>query len=155
MTWNPAALPRSLIFLRLQPFGQKVAGSLSSNSPSAQARGELGSWGVGIKRPFKFQLQKSRGGLAKLQSWNPVALWVPIPQVRNSAAPPPALGELQSWALMAGPVVVPGQPDQSLLVKAVRHTEKNPRVPPRKLGPKLADPDILHRGFGDRLLGRL
>ena len=56
---------------------------------------------------------------------------------------------------MAGPVVVPGQPDQSLLVKAVHHTERDPRMPPRKTGPKLADPDILHRGFGDRLLGRL
>ena len=56
---------------------------------------------------------------------------------------------------MAGPVVVPGQPGQSLLVKAVRHTEKNPRVPTRKLWPKLADPDILHLVFGDRLLGRL
>ena len=54
-----------------------------------------------------------------------------------------------------GPVVVPGQPDQSLLVKAVRHTEKDLRMPPRKTGPKLADPDILYRGFGDRLLGRL
>ena len=56
---------------------------------------------------------------------------------------------------MAGPVVVPGQPDQSLLLKAVRHTEKDLRMPPRKTGPKLADPNILHRGFGDRLLGRL
>ena len=56
---------------------------------------------------------------------------------------------------MAGPAVVPGQPDQSLLLKAVRHTEKNPRMPPRKTGPKLADPEILHLGFGDRLLGRL
>jgi hypothetical protein len=56
---------------------------------------------------------------------------------------------------MAGPVVVPGQPDQSLLVKAVRHTEKDLRMPPRKTGPKLADPDILHLVFGDRLLGRL
>ena len=90
-----------------------------------------------------------------MQSWNPVALWAPIPQVRDSAAPHPALGELQSWALMAGPVVVPGQPGQSLLVKAVRHTEKNPRVPTRKTGPKLADPEILHLVFGDRLLGRL
>ena len=76
----------------------------------------------------------------------------PSPQLRST---PPALGELQSWALMAGPVVVPGQPDQSLLVKAVHHTERDPRMPPRKTGPKLADPDILHRGFGDRLLGRL
>jgi len=75
VTWNPAALPRSLVFLRLQPFGQKVAGSLSSNSPSAQARGELGSWGLGIKRPFKFQLPKcTGGGLAKLQSRNSVTL---------------------------------------------------------------------------------
>jgi hypothetical protein len=56
---------------------------------------------------------------------------------------------------MAGPVVVPGQPDQSLLVKAVHHTEKDPRMPLRKPGPKLADPDILNRGFDDRLLGRL
>lgn len=56
---------------------------------------------------------------------------------------------------MAGPVVVPGQPDQSLLLKAVRHTEKDPRMASRKTGPKLADPDILYRGFGDRLLGRL
>ena len=56
---------------------------------------------------------------------------------------------------MAGPVVVPGQPDQSLLLKAVRHTEKDLRMHPRKTEPKFADPDILHRGFGDRLLGRL
>ena len=55
---------------------------------------------------------------------------------------------------MAGPVVVPGQPDQSLLVKAVHYTEKDLRMPPHKPGPKLADPDILHRGFGDRLLRR-
>jgi hypothetical protein len=48
---------------------------------------------------------------------------------------------------MAGPVVVTGQPDQSLLVKAVHYTEKDPRMPPRKPGPKLADPDILNRGF--------
>jgi len=50
---------------------------------------------------------------------------------------------------------VPGQPDQSLLLKAVRHAEKDLRMPPRKTGSKLADPDILHRGFGERLLGRL
>jgi len=48
---------------------------------------------------------------------------------------------------MAGPDVMPGQPDQSLLVKAVRQTERDPRMPPRKPGPKLADPDILNRGF--------
>ena len=51
--------------------------------------------------------------------------------------------------------MVPGQPDQSLLLKAVRHAEKDLRMPPRKTGPKLADPEILHLGFGDRLLGRL
>jgi hypothetical protein len=64
VTWNPAALPRSLVFLRLQPFGQKVAGSLSSNSPSAQARGELGSWGVGdleLSGPLSFNSPSAQG----------------------------------------------------------------------------------------------
>ena len=42
----------------------------------------------------------------------------------------------------SGPAVVPGQPDQSLLLKAVRHTEKDLRMPPPKAGPKLADPVI-------------
>ena len=91
-------------------------------------------------------------GIAELELKGFVRLQVP-----NSPTPqrPPALGELRSWALMAGLVVVPGQPDQSLLVKAVRHTEKDLRMSPRKTVPKLADPDILHLGFGDRLLGRL
>jgi hypothetical protein len=113
-----------------------------------------------LMKVSRFQLRNSATlqhphrtwGVAELELKGFVRLQVP-----NSATPqhPPALGELQSWALMAGPVVVTGQPDQSLLVKAVPQTEKDPRMPPRKTGPKLADPDILHLGFGDRLLGRL
>jgi len=39
----------------------------------------------------------------------------------------------------SGPAIVPGKPDESLLLRAVRHLDKDLRMPPPKSGPKLAD----------------
>src|SRR5262245_31532405 len=38
-----------------------------------------------------------------------------------------------------GPAIVPGDPDKSLLMKAVRHTDEDLQMPPKK---KLSDPQI-------------
>ncbi|MFN0125213.1 MAG: PSD1 and planctomycete cytochrome C domain-containing protein [Verrucomicrobiales bacterium] len=42
----------------------------------------------------------------------------------------------------SGPAIVVGKPDESLLLKAVRHTEKDLKMPPAKAGPKLSDDAI-------------
>lgn len=42
----------------------------------------------------------------------------------------------------SGPAIVVGKPDESLLLKAVRHTEKDLKMPPAKTGPKLSDAKI-------------
>jgi len=42
----------------------------------------------------------------------------------------------------SGPVIIPGQPEESLLLKAVRHTEKDLQMPPSKAGPKLPESTI-------------
>ena len=52
-----------------------------------------GSWGLGIKRPFKFQLHKTTGGtckVAKLESSGPLSYKSPSAQAR---------GELGSWGV--------------------------------------------------------
>lgn len=38
-----------------------------------------------------------------------------------------------------GPAVVPGKPEESLLIKAVRYTDKDTQMPPQKNGGKLSD----------------
>ncbi len=38
-----------------------------------------------------------------------------------------------------GPSVVPGKPDKSLLLKAIKHTDRNLIMPPKESGPKLDD----------------
>ena len=42
----------------------------------------------------------------------------------------------------SGPAIVPGKPDESILLQAVRHTEKDLQMPPAKAGPKLSDSTI-------------
>ena len=42
----------------------------------------------------------------------------------------------------SGPAIIAGKPDESLLLKAVRHTEKDLKMPPAKAGPKLPDAAI-------------
>ena len=66
--------------------------------------------------------------------------------VCHSAASNPVMGGLRLDSREAlvkggarGPAIVGGKPEQSLLLRAVRHTESNLRMPP---GPKLKDADI-------------
>ena len=39
----------------------------------------------------------------------------------------------------SGPALVPGDPEESLILKAVRHTDADLKMPPSKAGPKLTD----------------
>ena len=50
----------------------------------------------------------------------------------------------QGWAKggNSGPAIVPGKPDESLLIKAVRHTDQDLAMPPKKKGGKLPDTEI-------------
>jgi len=43
----------------------------------------------------------------------------------------------------SGPAIVPGKPDESLLIKAVRYTDQDLSMPPKKKGGKLPDADIV------------
>ncbi len=42
----------------------------------------------------------------------------------------------------SGPPIVPGKPEESLLVRAVRYVEDGPQMPPEEKGGRLADADI-------------
>lgn len=42
----------------------------------------------------------------------------------------------------SGPAIVPGRPEESLLIKAVRYEDKELAMPPQKKGGKLPDSDI-------------
>ena len=50
----------------------------------------------------------------------------------------------QGWAKggKSGPAIVPGKPDESLLIKAIRHTDPDLAMPPKKKGGKLPAADI-------------
>ena len=41
-----------------------------------------------------------------------------------------------------GPAIIPGKPEQSLLIKAIRHEDKSLAMPPKSRGGKLHDSDI-------------
>jgi len=41
-----------------------------------------------------------------------------------------------------GPAIIPGKPEQSLLIKAIRHEDKSLVMPPKSRGSKLNDADI-------------
>ena len=47
-----------------------------------------------------------------------------------------------------GPALVPGNPEKSLLIKAVRYTDENLQMPPKNK--KLSPEQIADRGGGDR-----
>ncbi len=51
-------------------------------------------------------------------------------------------GELLLKGGDSGPAIVVGKPDESLLLKAVRHLDKDLKMPPAKAGPKLPDAAI-------------
>ena len=51
-------------------------------------------------------------------------------------------GELLLKGGDSGPAIVAGKPDESLLLKAVRHLDKDLKMPPAKSGPKLPDAAI-------------
>ena len=55
-----------------------------------------------------------------------------------------ALDTRQGWQTGgdSGPAVVPGKPDESLLIKAVRYTDDNVQMPPQDRGGKLPDAEI-------------
>ena len=42
----------------------------------------------------------------------------------------------------SGPAIVPGKPDESLLIKAIRYTDPDTAMPPKKKGGKLSDAQI-------------
>ncbi|WP_395716675.1 PSD1 and planctomycete cytochrome C domain-containing protein [Prosthecobacter sp.] len=55
-----------------------------------------------------------------------------------------ALDTKQGWLKGgdSGPAIIPGKPDDSLLIKAVRYHDEDLSMPPQKMGGKLAEEDI-------------
>lgn len=55
-----------------------------------------------------------------------------------------ALDTRQGWQKGgdSGPAIVPGKPEESLLIKAVSHTDGEPAMPPEKSGGRLPEPEI-------------
>lgn len=45
-------------------------------------------------------------------------------------------------AATRGPAIVPGRPDESLVIKAIRYHDEDLAMPPKKKGGKLPETDI-------------